>query len=156
MPLLIGGGARAPAAAWFEMLRRRVVVEAKFEGAATILVQKRHRSTGHISKPPVTFRTEGDEIAWIGSRSSSMATFDPPDDLPKVALLVDGDNVGAKYFGPLIADLSAYGRVTVRKVFCNWTDTAMRKGWKEALVKYAAEGVHHANLVPGKTLQTRA
>ena len=79
-----------------------------------------------------------------------MATFDPPDDLPKVALLVDGDNVGAKYFGPLIADLSAYGRVTVRKVFCNWTDTAMRKGWKEQLVEHAAEGVHHANLVPGK------
>jgi len=113
---------------------------------------KRPRSSGHIKKPLVTFRTEGDEIAWIGARSSSMATWegyggDNGGRTPRVALLVDGDNVGPKYLGPLIADLGAYGRVVIRKVFCNWS---VNSGWKTEIIEHAAEGVHAAAEVSGK------
>ena len=41
----------------------------------------------------------------------------------RYALLIDADNVSAKYIKPILDELSKYGNVTYKRIYGDWTST---------------------------------
>ena len=41
----------------------------------------------------------------------------------RFALLIDADNVSAKYIKPILDELSKYGNVTYKRIYGDWTKT---------------------------------
>ena len=39
------------------------------------------------------------------------------------ALLIDADNVSAKYITPILTELSKYGVITYKRIYGDWTST---------------------------------
>jgi uncharacterized LabA/DUF88 family protein len=54
----------------------------------------------------------------------------------KIAILIDGDNAESKLIDPIIAEANKFGKITVKRIYCDWTDSHS-KGWKEKLNQYA-------------------
>lgn len=50
----------------------------------------------------------------------------------KIAILVDGDNAQAKLLKPILEEVSKYGKVTIRRIYADWTSPYMNS-WKELL-----------------------
>ena len=51
----------------------------------------------------------------------------------RFALLIDADNVSAKYIKPITDELSKYGTVTYKRIYGDWTLTLHAK-WKLSLI----------------------
>lgn len=49
------------------------------------------------------------------------------------ALLIDADNVSAKYITPILTELSKYGVITYKRIYGDWTST-LHSAWKEELL----------------------
>lgn len=58
----------------------------------------------------------------------------------KIAVLIDGDNAESSLIEQYILEAARFGRVTVKRVYADWTDMRM-KGWKEKLNKYAVRPI---------------
>ena len=41
------------------------------------------------------------------------------------ALLIDADNVSAKYIKPILTELSKYGIITYKRIYGDWTSTQL-------------------------------
>ena len=68
----------------------------------------------------------------------------------RFALLIDADNVSAKYIKPILDELSKYGTITIQAhLTADWTSTLHAK-WKDALLGE----LHHAH--PAVQLHRRA
>ena len=52
----------------------------------------------------------------------------------RFALLIDADNVSAKYIKPILDELSKYGNVTYKRIYGDWTKSNSAS-WKENLLK---------------------
>ena len=52
-----------------------------------------------------------------------------------IAMLIDCDNVSAKYIDSIINDLSKYGTINIRNAYGNWKDKRLQ-GWEDILHKY--------------------
>ena len=50
----------------------------------------------------------------------------------KIAILVDGDNAQAKLLKPILEEVSKYGKVTIRRIYGDWTIPQMNS-WKDKL-----------------------
>ena len=50
----------------------------------------------------------------------------------RFALLIDADNVSAKYIKPILDELSKYGNVTYKRIYGDWTKSNSAS-WKEEL-----------------------
>jgi len=50
----------------------------------------------------------------------------------KMAILVDGDNAQAKLLKPILEEVSKYGKVTIRRIYGDWT-TPQMNSWKDKL-----------------------
>lgn len=48
----------------------------------------------------------------------------------RFALLIDADNVSAKYIKPILDELSKYGNVTYKRIYGDWTVRTARGGRK--------------------------
>ena len=48
----------------------------------------------------------------------------------RFALLIDADNVSAKYIKPILDELSKYGNVTYKRIYGDWTRRTARGGRK--------------------------
>ena len=46
----------------------------------------------------------------------------------RFALLIDADNVSAKYIKPITDELSKYGTVTYKRIYGDWTLTLLPSG----------------------------
>lgn len=66
-----------------------------------------------------------------------------------IAMLIDCDNVSAKYINSIINDLSKYGVVNIRNAYGNWKDPKLR-GWEEVLQDYAIKPVQQFGYTKGK------
>ncbi|MEO8447229.1 MAG: NYN domain-containing protein, partial [bacterium] len=53
-----------------------------------------------------------------------------------IALLIDGDNTQPDLLSNIIAEAGRYGKVTVRRIYGDWTISNM-KGWKEQINRHA-------------------
>lgn len=54
----------------------------------------------------------------------------------KMALLIDGDNAQAKFIEAILAEASRHGKVTIRRIYGDWTNTNLGS-WKDELSKHA-------------------
>jgi hypothetical protein len=58
----------------------------------------------------------------------------------KIAILIDGDNAESSLMEQFILEASRFGKVTVKRIYADWTDFRMRK-WKEQLNRFAIRPV---------------
>jgi NYN domain/OST-HTH/LOTUS domain len=67
----------------------------------------------------------------------------------KIALLIDGDNAQSKFIESMLAEAGKNGKVTVRRIYGNWTDNKL-SSWKEQISKYAIRPIQKFAFVKGK------
>lgn len=67
----------------------------------------------------------------------------------RFALLIDADNVSAKYIKPITDELSKYGTVTYKRIYGDWTLT-MHNKWKEALLENSITPIQQFGYTQGK------
>src|SRR3954464_7315329 len=67
----------------------------------------------------------------------------------KIALLIDGDNASAKLLSQVLAEASKYGKVTIRRVYGDWTTPHMNN-WKHSLNELAINPIQKFSYTKGK------
>lgn len=67
----------------------------------------------------------------------------------KYALLIDADNVSAKYIKPILDELSKYGNVTYKRIYGDWTST-YNSSWKEVLLDNSITPIQQFSYTHGK------
>ena len=67
----------------------------------------------------------------------------------KYALLIDADNVSAKYIKPILDELSKYGNVTYKRIYGDWTSTH-NSSWKEVLLQNSISPIQQYSYTQGK------
>lgn len=67
----------------------------------------------------------------------------------RFALLIDSDNVSAKYIKPILDELSKYGSVTYKRCYGDWTSTLHAK-WKDALLENSITPIQQFSYTYGK------
>ena len=67
----------------------------------------------------------------------------------RIALLIDADNVSAKYIKPILDELSKYGNVTYKRIYGDWTKTN-NAGWKEELLQNSITPIQQFSYTHGK------
>jgi uncharacterized LabA/DUF88 family protein len=90
------------------------------------------RSSGWIH-----IRTSGYKSRTVLCAQNENSQVIPAD---KIAVLIDGDNAEASLISEFIAEAGRFGRVTVKRIYADWTSSHM-KGWKEQLNSYAVRPI---------------
>ena len=67
----------------------------------------------------------------------------------RYALLIDADNVSAKYIKPILDELSKYGNVTYKRIYGDWTST-YNSSWKEVLCRTQSHRSSSSAILMGK------
>src|SRR3989337_2364776 len=67
----------------------------------------------------------------------------------KIALLVDGDNAQPKLVSAILEEASKYGKVTIRRVYGDWTTPHMNN-WKSSLNELAFNPIQKFSYTTGK------
>ena len=67
----------------------------------------------------------------------------------KIALLVDGDNAQAKIMDLILEEASKYGKVTIRRVYGDWTTQHMNH-WKGLMNEMAFNPIQKFSYTTGK------
>lgn len=67
----------------------------------------------------------------------------------RFALLIDADNVSAKYIKPILDELSKYGNVTYKRIYGDWTKSNSAS-WKEELLQNSITADSAVQLYTGK------
>ncbi|MHC5202628.1 NYN domain-containing protein [Myroides sp. LJL119] len=66
-----------------------------------------------------------------------------------IAILVDGDNAQAKLLTNILEEVSKYGKVTIRRIYGDWT-TPQMNSWKELLNDLSFSPIQKFNYTTGK------
>ncbi len=67
----------------------------------------------------------------------------------RFALLIDADNVSPKYLAIMLDEAKAYGEVSIRRIYGDWTDVS--KGtWKESLLDNSIIPIQQYSYTSGK------
>ena len=67
----------------------------------------------------------------------------------RFALLIDADNVSAKYIKPITDELSNYGTVTIKRIYGDWT-LSLHGKWKDALLENSLTPIQQFGYTQGK------
>lgn len=67
----------------------------------------------------------------------------------RFALLIDADNVSAKYIKPILTELSKYGTITYKRIYGDWT-LSLHAKWKDALLENSITPVQQFSYTYGK------
>ncbi|HEX2621820.1 MAG TPA: NYN domain-containing protein [Phototrophicaceae bacterium] len=67
----------------------------------------------------------------------------------RLALLIDGDNAQAALIPQILAEVTKYGTMTIRRVYGDWTEPNM-KGWKEVMHTHALQPIQQFRYTVGK------
>lgn len=67
----------------------------------------------------------------------------------RFALLIDADNVSAKYIKPILDELVKHGNVTNKRIYGDWTST-QQSAWKEELLKHSINPIQQFSYTYGK------
>ena len=73
----------------------------------------------------------------------------------RFALLIDADNVSAKYIKPILDELSKYGNVTYKRIYGDWTST-YNSSWKEVLLQNSITPIQQFSYTHGKNANDSA
>jgi uncharacterized protein (TIGR00288 family) len=66
-----------------------------------------------------------------------------------IAVLIDGDNAQAALLSQVLAEISKFGLITIKRIYGDWTTTSMNS-WKKALHKYAIQPIQQFRYTVGK------
>lgn len=66
-----------------------------------------------------------------------------------IALLIDADNITAKYTDRMLSELSKYGKITYRRMYGDWSQGRL-KAWLSMASKYSLTPIMQPNNTPGK------
>lgn len=64
-------------------------------------------------------------------------------------MLIDADNVSAKYITPILDELSKYGNVTYKRIYGDWTNR-QNSSWKEELLSSSITPIQQFSYTTGK------
>lgn len=67
----------------------------------------------------------------------------------RFALLIDADNVSAKYIKPITDELSNYGTVTIKRIYGDWT-LSLHAKWKDTLLENSLTPIQQFGYTQGK------
>ncbi|MBX4911664.1 MULTISPECIES: NYN domain-containing protein [Rhizobium] len=71
------------------------------------------------------------------------------DNVPALALLIDGDNASPKVVTGLLAEIANYGVASVKRIYGDWTGPNL-KGWKECLLEHSIQPIQQFAYTTGK------
>lgn len=66
-----------------------------------------------------------------------------------IAVLIDGDNAQAKLIKEIIEEVSKYGKVTIRRIYGDWTTQHMNS-WKEIINQHSFSPIQKFSYTTGK------
>ncbi|WP_297428477.1 NYN domain-containing protein [Clostridium sp.] len=61
-----------------------------------------------------------------------------------IALLIDADNIGAKHIESILGELAKYGKVTIRRMYGDWTQERL-KPWLEKTSQFSLTPIMQSN-----------
>lgn len=67
----------------------------------------------------------------------------------KIALLIDGDNISAKYLNGILDELTEVGSITIKRIYGDWTRSEMHN-WGKELLNRSITPMQQFNNVSGK------
>lgn len=67
---------------------------------------------------------------------------------PRVALLIDAENINPSFAGQVLAAAQKHGDVVIRRAYADWAVAA--KGWKQACLTHSIAPIHHFSFSSGK------
>ena len=67
----------------------------------------------------------------------------------RYALLIDSENISAKYIKPILDELSKYGNVTYKRIYGDWTKS-QSASWKEVLLQNSITPIQQFSYTYGK------
>ena len=67
----------------------------------------------------------------------------------RLAVLIDADNTQATIIDGLLAEVAKYGTSSVKRIYGDWTSTALRS-WKEVLLEYSIQPIQQFGYTKGK------
>jgi len=67
----------------------------------------------------------------------------------RLAVLIDADNTQASIIEGLLAEVANYGTSSVKRIYGDWTSTALRS-WKEVLLEYSIQPIQQFGYTKGK------
>jgi uncharacterized protein (TIGR00288 family) len=67
----------------------------------------------------------------------------------KIAVLIDGDNIPAKYIDEMMEEITKYGTPTIKRIYGDWTKPHLSK-WKHVLLQNAISPMQQYSYTVGK------
>ncbi len=67
----------------------------------------------------------------------------------RFALLIDVDNISPKYLDVMVNEAKAYGTLSIRRAYGDWTDN-QKKNWKKRLLTYSIIPIQQFSYTTGK------
>ncbi|WP_299252073.1 NYN domain-containing protein [uncultured Aquimarina sp.] len=67
----------------------------------------------------------------------------------KLAVLIDGDNIPAKYLKEMMEEITKYGTPTIKRIYGDWTKPYLAK-WKNILLENAINPIQQYSYTTGK------
>ncbi|MCF8216094.1 MAG: NYN domain-containing protein [Chlorobium sp.] len=67
----------------------------------------------------------------------------------RLAVLIDADNTQPSIIEGLLAEIAQYGTASVRRIYGDWTSTAL-KSWKELLLQHSIQPIQQFGYTKGK------
>ncbi|MDB5018780.1 MAG: hypothetical protein JWQ84_3612 [Mucilaginibacter sp.] len=67
----------------------------------------------------------------------------------RIAILIDGDNAQAKLLKSILEEVAKYGKVTIRRIYGDWTKTNMNS-WKDLLNELSFTPIQKFSYTSGK------
>jgi uncharacterized protein (TIGR00288 family) len=67
----------------------------------------------------------------------------------KLAVLIDGDNIPAKYISEMMEEITKYGSPTIKRIYGDWTKPYLAK-WKNVLLEHAINPIQQYSYTTGK------
>lgn len=68
---------------------------------------------------------------------------------PKLAVLIDSDNVSYAYVKPMLEEIARYGTPTIKRIYGDWTQPESA-GWKNVLLENAITPIQQYRYTTGK------
>ncbi len=73
----------------------------------------------------------------------------------KYALLIDADNVSPKYIDLILRETKAFGNVSIRRIYGDWTEVG-KNTWKECLLENSVTPIQQYSYTTGKNASDSA
>ncbi|NLR74865.1 NYN domain-containing protein [Leeia aquatica] len=77
------------------------------------------------------------------------------DDAPRLAVLIDADNVKISTITPLLSEIAQYGRITTRRIYGDFTSNNLA-GWRAVIAEHAIQPIQQYRNTIGKNASDSA